>query len=118
MPREYGRNRRVADQVQRELAVFIQRDLGDAGLGLITVSTVDVSPDLKNARVYITVLGTNVDNAEIIDILNERAGHFRHELAKSLTMRSVPRLAFVFDSSVERGNRLSALIDSLHKDNE
>ena len=56
MPREYGRNRRVADLVQRELAVCIQREMSDTALKFITVSDVDVSPDLVNARVYVTSL--------------------------------------------------------------
>lgn len=115
MPKEYGRNRRVADLVQRELAVLIQRELGDARLGMITVSTVDVSPDLKNARVYITSIGSEAEQDEIVQILNERAAHFRHELAKAVVLRGVPKLQFIFDTSIERGSRLSALIDSVNK---
>lgn len=118
MPREFGRNMRVADQVQRELAVMIQREQGVPGLSLVTVSTVDISPDLKNARVYVTSLGTDPGRDRLIATLNEMAGHFRHLLSKKMTMRSVPRLTFVYDHSVERGTYLSALIDSVNRGTE
>ncbi len=113
MPKEFGRNKRVADQVQRELAVMIQREQGVPGLSLVTVSSVDLSPDLLNAKVFVTSLGTHPGKDEVVAILNDMAGHFRHLLSKKLTMRTVPRLAFVYDHSVERGTYLSALIDSV-----
>lgn len=113
MSKQYGRNRRVADLIQRELAVMIQRELRDAHLGLITVSAVDVSPDLKNARIYVTSLGDTQDTEMVLKRLNEMGGHFRHELAKILPLRGVPKLRFVFDSSIEHGSKLTALIESL-----
>ena len=116
MPREFGRNRRVADQIQRELAVAIQREMADTALKFITVSAVDVSPDLKNARVFVTSLTDDLDRDAVVMELNDLAGHYRHRLAKTLSMRTVPKLAFVFDYSVERGSRLSNLIDSVSKD--
>ncbi|MEJ2761275.1 MAG: 30S ribosome-binding factor RbfA [Gammaproteobacteria bacterium] len=118
MPREYGRNRRVADLVQRELAVCIQREMSDTPLKFVTVSGVDVSPDLKNARVYVTSLEDNLDKDRVVADLNERAGHYRHHLSKKLSLRSVPRLTFVFDYSVERGRRLTDLIDAVSKHDE
>jgi len=113
VPKEYGRNQRVADIVQRELAVLIQREVVDARLGMLTISTVDLSPDLKNARVYVTSLGAEAAQEEIISTLNKYAAQLRHGLAKVLVLRGVPKLHFVFDSSIERGKHLSALIDSL-----
>lgn len=115
MPREYGRNRRVADQIQRELAMYIQREMSDSHLKFVTISTVDVSPDLANAKVYVTNLLDDVNQEQVVSELNEQAGHFRHLLSQKLTLRSVPKLNFVFDNSVKRGNHLVALIDSLNK---
>lgn len=118
MPREFGRNKRVADQVQRELAVMIQREQGVPGLSLVTISSVDLSPDLQNAKVFVTSLGdlgNDQDKERIVAELNELAGHFRHLLSKQLTMRTVPRLTFVYDHSVERGTYLYALIDSVNR---
>jgi len=113
MPREYGRNKRVADLLQRELAVMIQREQEETGAGLVTVSHADVSPDLSSAKLYITSMGSCVEKSEVVDLLNERTGYFRHLLSKRLAIRSVPRLQFKYDYSIERGTRLAALIDSL-----
>lgn len=118
MPREYPRSRRVGDLIQRELAQIIQREsLGlayEQAASLITVAKVDLSPDLSYAKVYITSLDEGVDRKTLLTSLNEQAGHFRHCLSKVLTIRSVPRLKFVYDEAQERGARLTHLIDSLH----
>ena len=116
MPRQYSRNRRVGDLVQRELANMIQKELADAQLGLITVSNADVSPDLKYAKIYVTSLGRDIDPDVVVNALNELAGHFRHELSKVLRLRVVPKLSFMYDSSIERARRLTTIIDSLHID--
>ena len=115
MPREYGRNKRVADLVQRELAEIIPREETDTGVILVTISHVDVSPDLSFAKIYITCLDTAKSRTEVVDILNEFAGVFRRQLAKRLKLRIVPRIKFLYDESIERGARMEALIDSLHK---
>jgi ribosome-binding factor A len=114
MPSQFSRSQRVGDLVQRELARLIQKELGDAHIGLITVSSADISPDLKYAKIYVTCLGDGIETDVVIGTLNEMAGHFRHELAKVLKLRVVPRLAFLYDRSIERARRLTTLIDSLH----
>jgi ribosome-binding factor A len=115
MPKEYGRNKRVADVVQRELAEIIQREQTDTGIVLVTVSFVDVSPDLSYAKVFITSLDTKMSRHEVVDTLNKFASHFRHLLSKKLALRTVPRLKFYYDESIERGTHLNALINSLNK---
>ena len=120
MPKEFSRNRRVSDLVQRDLATLIQREMDSRQFGLITVSMVDVSPDLLNAKVFVTSLHDDTSKDAMVHALNNRAGHFRHELAKNSPLRTTPKLTFVFDGSVEHGSRLSALIDSVQpkSDNE
>lgn len=118
MAKEFSRSRRVADLIQRELAVLIQRDIQDHALGMVTVSTIDVSPDLKNAKVFFTCFGNTVAIEQVEARLNEHLGQFRHELSKSLILRSVPKLKFAYDYSLDRANKLTALIDSLHIDSE
>jgi len=113
MPKEFSRSRRVADLIQRELATLIQREMDVRKFGLITVSLVDVSPDLQNAKVFVTSLSDDVEREALLVALNKRAPHFRHELARNSPLRTTPRLVFVFDSSIEYGSRLSALIDSV-----
>ena len=116
MQKQYGRNQRVADLIQHELAPLLQRDLRDPKMGLVTISRVDLSPDLGNARIFITSIGGLPDQKKLVTNLNHSAGHFRYELAKILPLRSVPRLHFAYDTSIEKGNRLYALIDSLKTD--
>ncbi len=112
MPRDYPRSRRIADQVQRELADIIRLELKDPRVGMITITDVDVSPDNKNARVHFTVLG---DQARIDDAtagLQRAAGFLRSCLAQRMEMRSIPHLQFRHDASVERGMHISQLIDA------
>lgn len=113
MPNEFSRARRVADLVQRELAVLIQRELNEPRLGLVTVSATEISDDLAYAKVYVTSLGNEADTEEVLETLNNAAGLFRRRLAQRLSLRIVPKLRFFFDESIGRGRRLSALIDEV-----
>jgi ribosome-binding factor A len=116
MPKEFSRTQRVSELIQRELAYLIQREIGDSHLGLITISMVEISTDLKEARVYITVLGSNTPIEQTMQSLNDAAKLLRHHLSQRLTLRTTPRLQFIYDSSLEQGNRLLALIDSIRSD--
>ncbi|MEX1032292.1 MAG: 30S ribosome-binding factor RbfA [Cellvibrionaceae bacterium] len=113
MPKEFSRNVRVADQIQRSLAQLIQSDIADPRLGLVNINDVDVSRDYANARVYVTFVGgeEETDVAESIAILNKAAGYLRRLLAKSLNSRTTPRLSFVYDKTSVDGQKLSHLID-------
>lgn len=108
--RKLGRGLRVADQIQRDLAEMIQREIPTSRAGLITLSGVEVSPDYAYAKVYFTVLGAEPETAA--RVLNERAGYFHSLLFKRLSIHTVPRLTFVHDASVERGFELDRLIDA------
>ncbi len=114
MPKEFSRTQRVSELLQRELADIIRRELSIPSLGLITVSSVDVSPDLKQAKVYVTSLNAQQDHKHICLQLNEAAGELRHHLSQRIrNMRHTPRLLFFYDESIEYGSRLSALIESV-----
>ena len=114
MAREFNRTERVADFLKRELATLIQRELRDPRLGMVSVTDAEVSRDLAHARVYVTVLGkdTAADAKPSIDVLNQASGFLRSHLAKMSTARTTPKLKFVFDDSVGRGQALSSLIDN------
>ena len=120
MAKEFSRSQRVGDQIQKEMAKIIQMPVRDAGLGLVTISAVDLSTDLSHAKIYVTCLGIDIDStsdrADILAMLNDNAPQFRHQLSKILTTRIVPKLKFMFDESLEQANRLTSLIDSLHTD--
>jgi ribosome-binding factor A len=109
MPRTSNRLGRISDQLKQELALLIQNELRDPRLGMISVLDVKVSRDLAHADVFITVLGAEAKEA--VEALNNASGFLRSLLAKNLNLRVTPRLRFVFDESVERGRKLSSLID-------
>ena len=117
MAKEFSRTRRVADQIQRHLAELIQMELGDPRIGMVTVTAVEVSHEFEHARIYFTVLGKNLEDQAVVEdtteVLNHAAGFLRRELARRLKLRTTPELVFVYDKSLEQGNRLSNLIDSV-----
>ena len=113
--KEYSRLDRIGDQMQRELAVMIQREIKDPRLdAMITVSGVKVSKDLGYADIYVTVLGKE-DNPEVIAenmaILKKAAGFLRGRIGQNIKLRVVPQLRFHYDESVQRGQHLSSLIE-------
>jgi ribosome-binding factor A len=104
-----NRSQRIADQIQRDLAELIPREVRDARVGLVTISGVEVSPDYAHAKVYFTVIGSEPDVAA--RGLNSAAGHLHNLLFKRLAIHTVPRLHFVHDTSVEKGFEIDRLID-------
>jgi ribosome-binding factor A len=111
MPKEFPRSQRIADQIQRDLAVLIQREMNDPRVRMVTVSAVKVSRDLSHAHVYVSSLVADVDHKDILKVLNRAAGFFKHHLGKSLHVHNVPDIEFFYDDSIEKGSRLSSLID-------
>ena len=110
--KSFSRTSRIADQMQRDLAQVIRTEIKDPRVGLVTIQSIDVSPDYAHAKVFITQLGDAKNAKACIDALNHAAGFLRHHLAERLGMRTMPVLRFVYDESVERGIHISTLIDS------
>ena len=106
------RLRRVADQIQRELSELLRAELKDPRVGMITLTDVEVTPDNAHARVYFTLLGEASRIDEAAAGLQHAAGYLRSQLAHRLKVRVVPQLHFEYDASVERGIRVSQLIDA------
>jgi ribosome-binding factor A len=102
-----NRSFRVADQIQRDVAELI-RELKDPRIGMVTINSVEVSPDYAHAKVYFSVLVGQPD--ESTEALNEAAGYLRNGLFKRLSIHTVPTLHFHFDRTTERAADLSALI--------
>lgn len=98
----------IADQIQRDLAELIAREVKDPRVGMVTISSVEVTPDYAHAKVYFTVLAG--DPEESAEGLNHAAGHLRTILFKRLHIHTVPTLHFIFDRSTERAADLNALI--------
>ena len=104
-----GRNTRLADQIQKDLAVLIQRELDVSRAGLITLTGVELSADYAHAKVYFTVMGAEPDVA--LEALRDKAGWLHSLLFKMLHIHTVPTLHFHHDDQLARGLALSQLID-------
>ena len=111
-----GRVRRVSELVRRQVSHFIVRELADEGLGIVSVTAVDMSRDLQQATVYVSSLAQGPDVESILFVLEENVPAVRRDLAQSLHLRRVPDLTFRYDESVERGQRLTKMIDELGLD--
>ena len=113
MPAEFSRTQRLGEQIKRDLALLIQRELKDPRIGMVTVNFVDLSKDLSYADVSVTALVTDDSDQKIIEsltILNEASSFLRMELGRALKVRKVPHLRFHYDDSLKRGARINALI--------
>lgn len=114
MPKEYGRERRVADFIQREFASILHREMKDPRVGMVSVNEVKVSTDLGYADLYVSSLDaqSEEEREELLEVLRGAAGFLRTLIAKRAQMRTTPRLRFHWDRLPEESNRIARLIDA------
>ena len=106
-----GRMRRVDEAMRAVLSDAISKDLKDPRVGFVTVTAVKTSPDLRHARVYVSVLGDAQVRTETLDGLKSAHGFLQGRVASELSLKHTPMLAFEYDDSIDRGMRISRLID-------
>ncbi len=109
----FKRAERVSDQIRMEIADILMRRVKDPRVGFVTVTAVDVTADLKQAWVYVTVLQQGAQEAETLGALSRAEGFIRGELGRRLTLRYVPVLKFVKDTSIDRVTRVLNLLDEV-----
>jgi ribosome-binding factor A len=107
--------RRVNEAVREVVSVAIG-ELKDPRIGFVTVTGVETSPDLRHARVYVSVLGSEAKRAKTLDGLAAAHGVLQARVARELRLKRTPQLAFEYDPTVERGVRMTQLIDELAPD--
>lgn len=105
---------RVGEQIKKELSVILQNEFKDPRLGFVTITGVDVTNDLSQAKVYLSVLGDDAQKEETIRALGKGNGFLRGELGRRVRLRHTPELIFKFDSSVEYGNRIESLLQRIN----
>jgi ribosome-binding factor A len=108
-----GRMRRVDEAVRAVLSDAIAKDLQDPRVGFVTVTAVKTSPDLRHARVYVSVLGDEQTRAQTLDGLRSAHGFLQGRVASELTLKHTPMLTFQYDDSVDRGMRITQLINEI-----
>ena len=107
------RQRQVAELLHKEISLLIQRQARDPRLNSVTVTGVDVTPDLRDARVYVSVLGDGHDVQQAMAGLESAAAFLRRQLGDSLSLRVTPTLTFRLDNSLEQGSRIDQILDTL-----
>ena len=111
MSPDHRRADRVAEAIREDVATFLAEGAKDPRLvAIVTVTAVDVTQDLRQARVYVSMMGTDTERASTIDALASMTGHIRSRLARSLQLRLVPELSFRLDESVSRAARIESLL--------
>lgn len=110
---------RINEELKHELAKIIRQDLKDPRVDSLTsVLAVDTTPDLKQAKIYISVLGDKEKGQATIEGLTSSTGFIRRELARRINLRNTPELAFQLDHSIEYGIKMSKLIDEVQADSD
>ena len=112
---EHKRADRVADLILKELAEVLMRRVKDPRLAEITLTKVDVSPDLRNAKVYYSLLGDDQKKDEVAGGLESARGFVKRELGKRLHLRRIPDIVFYFDASLEHGSHIEQLLTELEE---
>jgi ribosome-binding factor A len=108
--RNSGRPQKLGDLIQRELSDLLARELRDPRVGMLTITGVDVSPDLSHAKIFFTLLEKEKLQDTLLG-LKRSSGFLRTQLARRIKLWTTPELRFAYDESVERGDHLSRLID-------
>ena len=119
MAREFSRTQRVSQEIQKEIAIILQREIKDPRVGMATVSGVDLSRDMAYATVFVTFLNFmdedhNSEQVKTgIKVLNDISGYIRSLLGKEMRLRIIPELKFEYDSSLVEGMRMSNLVSDV-----
>ncbi|MFM1057838.1 30S ribosome-binding factor RbfA [Yersinia enterocolitica] len=121
MAKEFSRSQRVSQEMQKEIALILQREIKDPRVGMVTVSGIELSRDLAYAKVFVTFLNVLTDNADPdtvkngIKALQDASGYIRTLLGKAMRLRIVPELTFAYDNSLIEGMRMSNLVTNVIK---
>lgn len=106
---------RVGEQLKKEISQIIQTELKDPRIGFITVTGVDVTNDFSQAKVYLSVLGSEEQREATIKLLTRSSGFIRSEVGKRIRMRKIPDLHFKFDASIDYGSKIESLIHQINE---
>ena len=109
------RPQRLALQIQHEVSTMIFRDMKDRRIGFVTITGVQMSPDLKHAKIFVSMMGSEEEKKESLATLNHATGWIRHELGQRIRMKFLPDMVFLTDTSQDYGEHIDKLIDEIHE---
>lgn len=109
----FKRSDRVAEAIKREISVLLTQGVKDPGIHFVTVTLVDMAEDLRNARIYVSVMGTDEDRQETLKGLERAKGYIRKELGARLQLRYTPEIHFSLDDSIENSLKIRTLLNEL-----
>jgi ribosome-binding factor A len=113
------RPQRLALQIQQEVSVLISRGMKDRRIGFVTVTGVQLSPDLRHAKIFVSMMGNSESKKdEDLEILNRASGWIRRELGRKIRIKFLPDIVFLTDISQDYGNKIDRLIDEIHKNED
>jgi ribosome-binding factor A len=116
MPQDHRRAERVAERIREEVATFLTEDAKDPRIvGLVTVTGVDVTRDLRHAKVFVSILGSDVERQATLAGLESAASHLRSRIGRALRLRVAPAITFRYDESVARAAKIEALLAELRE---
>ena len=110
---QFKRKDRVGDQIKKEVSQIIQRELKDPGIGFVTVTGVELSADLKNARIFYSVLGDEQKRQKSDQALNRAVFFIQHEIGRKMRLKYTPKIKFVYDHSLEKGARIEKALEKI-----
>jgi ribosome-binding factor A len=109
------RPQRLALQIHHEVSLMVSRDMKDRRIGFVTVTGVQLSPDLRHARIFVSLMGSEDEKRASLEALIHASGWVRHELGQRIRMKFVPEIVFLTDTSQDYGERIDRLIDEIHE---
>ncbi len=109
---------RVAEQMKKEIAAIVEKQVKDPRIGFITITNVELSNDLRHAKIFISSLGTEEEQNKSMEGLEKAKGFIRREIASRINLRYAPEIIFRIDNSIEHGVKISKLLSELKDDND
>ncbi len=110
------RSNRLAEELKHEISAIISQELRDPRIGFATVTLVKVSPDLRYARVFISVFGSPEEKKQAFDALVKAGGFIRRQIGSRIRLRYTPEITFAYDETIEEGDRMMRLIEEIKKE--
>jgi ribosome-binding factor A len=110
---QYKRKDRVGDQIRKEVCQIVQEELKDPGIGFVTITDVELSHDLKNAKIFYSVFGDEKSKLESSQALDRAVFYVQHEIGKRMRLKYTPKIRFIFDNSMEKGARIEKKLEQI-----